>query len=277
MPELTTNWVIFTDLDGALLDHDTYSWDAAKPWLNRLQRHQVPVVITTSKTAAEIMPLQQELGLSNMSAIAENGAYILLPSCWQTPPLSTRSIHSLTYPDLCRELQRLREQHGFRFRGFADMDNATVAAETGLTLPQAALARQRYASEPILWQDDATSLETFKTCLAQKQLCLTQGGRFLHVMPDGISKGNAVQRLIKQMQSANRGPVVTIGLGDGPNDVSLLEATDYAVVIKGHHSHNVTLSLKNHEEIYHTQATGPAGWNEGLTYFLGRYGAELFD
>nr|WP_246753676.1 mannosyl-3-phosphoglycerate phosphatase-related protein [Dickeya oryzae] len=274
---MTTNWVIFTDLDGSLLDHDTYSWDAAKPWLNRLQRHQVPVVITTSKTAAEIMPLQQELGLINMPAIAENGAHILLPSCWQTPPLSTRSMHSLTYPDLCRELQRLREQHGFHFRGFADMDNATVAAETGLTLPQAALARQRYASEPILWQDDATSLETFKTCLAPKQLCLTQGGRFLHVMPDGISKGIAVQRLIKQMQTVSKQSLVTLGLGDGPNDISLLEETDYAVIIKGHHSYNVTLSQKNHKEVYRTQAAGPAGWNEGLTYFLSRYGAELLD
>ncbi|WP_226101575.1 mannosyl-3-phosphoglycerate phosphatase-related protein [Dickeya oryzae] len=277
MPELTTNWVIFTDLDGSLLDHDTYSWDAAKPWLSRLQRHQVPVVITTSKTAAEIMPLQQELGLSYMPAIAENGAHILLPLCWQTPPLSTRSMHSLTYPDLCRELQRLREQHGFHFRGFADMDNATVAAETGLTLSQAALARQRYASEPILWQDDATSLETFKTCLAKKQLCLTQGGRFLHVMPDGISKGIAVQRLIKQMQTVSRQSLVTLGLGDGPNDISLLEETDYAVIIKGHHSYNVTLSQKNHKEVYRTQAAGPAGWNEGLTYFLSRYGAELLD
>ncbi|WP_027712081.1 mannosyl-3-phosphoglycerate phosphatase-related protein [Dickeya chrysanthemi] len=273
MPELTTNWVIFTDLDGSLLDHDTYRWDDAGPWLNRLQRRQVPIIITTSKTAAEIMPLQQALGLSDMPAIAENGAHILLPSS----RLSSPSTSSLTYSDICRQLQQLRERYGFLFRGFADMDAAAVAAVTGLTLPQAALARQRHASEPLLWQGDTASLETFRACLAQKKLSLTQGGRFLHVMHNGISKGIAVHQLIKQMQAATRQALATIGLGDGPNDVSLLEATDYAVIIKGNHNHHVTLSPDSCKEIYRTHAAGPAGWSEGLTYFLGRYEAELLD
>ncbi|AIR67936.1 mannosyl-3-phosphoglycerate phosphatase-related protein [Dickeya fangzhongdai] len=277
MPELTKNWVIFTDLDGSLLDHDTYRWDEALPWLRRLRSHHVPVVITTSKTAAEIMSIQQELELHDMPAIAENGAHVLLPASWQTRLQTSRPPTSRTYPDICRQLQALREQYGFLFRSFSDMDDAAVAAATGLTLSQAALARQRTASEPVLWQGDAASLEMFRAYLAQKHLSLTEGGRFFHVVHEGTSKGAAVNWLKQHLESIAHSSPITLGLGDGPNDISLLEATDYAVIIKGPVSDKVTLSPDFCGQSYRTQAAGPAGWNEGLTYFISRYGAELLD
>ncbi|NKI72848.1 HAD-IIB family hydrolase [Dickeya sp. CFBP 2040] len=281
MLELTKNWVIFTDLDGSLLDHDTYQWDDAQRCLNRLLFHQVPIVMTTSKTSAEITSLQQDLGLWEMPAIAENGAHILLPTSWQIGLQSSLSPISLTYPDLCQQLNVLREQYGFPFYGFSDMDDAAVAAVTGLTLQQATLARQRTASEPLLWQGDTASLEMFRKCLAQKKLSLTEGGRFFHVMHKDVSKGAAVNRLIQHIKSnielMSRRSLATIGLGDGPNDISFLESMDYAVIIKGPSSKKVTLSPFGGREIYYTQAAGPAGWSEGITYFFGRYETGLLD
>lgn len=272
MPELTKNVVIFTDLDGSLLDHDTYRWDEARPCLRQLRSHQVPVVITTSKTAAEIVPIQQALALHDMPAIVENGAHILLPTSWQTGFQTSPPPTPQTYSGICRQLQALREQYGFSFHGFVDMDDAEVAVATGLTRPQAALARQRTASEPLLWQGDAASLDMFKTCLAQHHLSLTEGGRFFHVMHEGTSKGTAVSWLTQYIASRTHSLPVTVGLGDGPNDISLLEATDYAVIIKGRVSEKVTLSRNFRGQSYRTQAAGPAGWSEGLRYFISRYG-----
>ncbi len=59
MPTLLQPLMIVTDLDGSLLDHHSYRWDAAVDWLDQLQQHQIPLVICTSKTAAEILPLQK--------------------------------------------------------------------------------------------------------------------------------------------------------------------------------------------------------------------------
>ena len=53
--------VVFSDLDGTLLDHDTYAWDAAKPALTRLALLGCPVILTSSKTAAEITVLQADM------------------------------------------------------------------------------------------------------------------------------------------------------------------------------------------------------------------------
>ena len=42
--------VIFTDLDGTLLDHETYSWEAARPALDRSEAARHPWILVTSKT-----------------------------------------------------------------------------------------------------------------------------------------------------------------------------------------------------------------------------------
>jgi HAD superfamily hydrolase (TIGR01484 family) len=46
--------VVFTDLDGTLLDHHTYEWTAARPALQRLTQTGTPCVFVTSKTRAEV-------------------------------------------------------------------------------------------------------------------------------------------------------------------------------------------------------------------------------
>lgn len=269
MSELSANLLIFSDLDGSLLDHDTYSWEAARPWLEKLARHEIPVIITTSKTAAEVEQLQRELSLSHLPYIAENGALIALPSGWHSHPDYPRKIFGADYAFICARLNQLREKYGFSFSGFADMDAAEVARLTGLAERDAELARRREASEPIQWLGDADSMALFSQTLAQTGLSLTQGGRFYHVMGKDVGKGNAANWIKKQYSDKNNNTTRTIGLGDGPNDVSLLCAMDNAVMIKGKENQIVTLPENYTGRLYRTRAMGPYGWSEGLDYFIG--------
>ena len=39
---MASQLVLFSDLDGTLLDHESYSFDAARPALDRLRREDVP-------------------------------------------------------------------------------------------------------------------------------------------------------------------------------------------------------------------------------------------
>jgi len=70
--------VVFTDLDGTLLDHQTYEWEEAKPALNRCKALQVPLILVSSKTRAEMDVLRHELGLIS-PFISENGGGIFFP------------------------------------------------------------------------------------------------------------------------------------------------------------------------------------------------------
>ncbi|MEC5318776.1 mannosyl-3-phosphoglycerate phosphatase-related protein [Brenneria populi subsp. brevivirga] len=272
MSKLSSNLLIFSDLDGSLLDHDTYGWEAARPWLERLARHRIPVIITTSKTAAEVEQLQCDLSLSHLPYIAENGALIALPPDWHAHPAYPRKIFGADYAFICARLHQLREKYAFSFSGFSDMDAAGVAELTGLSERDAELARRREASEPIQWLGDAASLTSFSRALTQMGLALTQGGRFYHVMGKQVAKGKAADWIKTQYTDKHGTLAQTIGLGDGPNDVSLLCAMDNAVIIKGKGNQLVTLPESYAGRLYRTRAMGPSGWSEGLDYFIGSSG-----
>lgn len=262
MPGLHDGLLIVTDLDGSLLDHHTYSWQPAQPWLDKLHQHQIPLVVCSSKTASEIIPLQQQLGLSGAPFIAENGALVQLDSAGGD---SQRHHAGKDYSEICHCLRRLRQQYQFRFSGFADFTDQQVADITGLTLRDAALARRREASESLVWRDTDEQFDAFRQALDKEGLALTQGGRFWHVMARGSGKGAALEWLLQHYSPQG---CITIGLGDGPNDAPLLDGVDYAVVIKGHSKTPVTLTRQDRQNIYYTTKFGPEGWSEGLQHFI---------
>lgn len=70
--------LIFTDLDGTLLDHDTYSWQPAAPALSFLRERSIPWILCTSKTRAEVERLRAEMGHTH-PFIVENGGGIYIP------------------------------------------------------------------------------------------------------------------------------------------------------------------------------------------------------
>lgn len=267
MPYLDDNLLVFTDLDGSLLDHHSYDWQPAQAWLDRLGSAKVPVILTTSKTSAEVATVQKQLQLTHYPFIAENGALIKLPADWpgNSDDVSGHIIGN-SYSEIRQTLVSLRQRYDFEFRGFGDVSKQQVMDWTGLSLENAALAMQREASEPLIWFGSDFDLAHFEKCLQAENLSLTRGGRFWHVAGREAGKGSAVHWLTGQYRQQRDQPPVTIGLGDGPNDIGMLNATDYAVVILGHHDH--AMPLDNGENVYRTRQHGPQGWKEGLDHFI---------
>ncbi|SHE36499.1 mannosyl-3-phosphoglycerate phosphatase [Modicisalibacter ilicicola DSM 19980] len=268
------SYLVFTDLDGSLLDHHSYDWQPAAPWLMRLGEAGIPVIPVTSKTRSELLELRRELGLEKTPFIGENGAVIGLPPSWQHATLDRDpdDIEGLRIKTLGADinflrqrLEVLREHLGCRFRCLSEMPLEEIVAETGLSEPAARRAVAREGSEPILWEDDARALDEFRAALKDDALTLTQGGRFHHVMGD-VDKGRAIDWLVARFVALRGASPVTLGLGDGPNDVSLLQAVDRAVLIRGCHSHPVEVS---HPSLYSTRRAGPHGWVEGIEHWLG--------
>ncbi|OON35581.1 mannosyl-3-phosphoglycerate phosphatase [Izhakiella australiensis] len=266
MPSLNDSLLIVTDLDGSLLDHHTYSWQPAQPWLDKLIQHQLPIVICSSKTASEIIVLQQQLNLSGMPFISENGALAQIDLSDFPQPL--RRYGGADYASICYTLAHLRQQHGYKFTGFADVTANEVAQWTGLAPGDAANARLRQASESLIWRDSQSNFQQFCQHLTLAGLMITQGGRFWSVMGQESGKGTALRWLLANYPTHREGQRITLGLGDGPNDTGMLEVVDYAIVIKGHSKKPVQLNRNDDQQVYHTAAQGPLGWSEGLDFFL---------
>lgn len=273
--------LVVTDLDGSLLDHHSYDFSPAKPWLARLKQWGVPVIPVTSKTRAELIPLREELGLTATPFIAENGAVIGLPPGWcharlDRPGNAQDGIvikHTGVDGDFIRaRLNVWRKRLGLRYTRMSELTVQQITALTGLDDMRAKAAKQREGSEPLIWQDSDSALETFRLALQGDGLELTQGGRFWHVMGRSADKGSAVEWLIQRFTALRGSQPLSLGLGDGPNDVTMLDVVNQAVVIKGRHNLPVA---PNNQALYRTKAAGPEGWAEGVAHWWGRSAGRL--
>lgn len=250
--------VIFTDLDGTLLDHQTYSYEAARPALDLIARHCLPLILASSKTAVEIRALQRELGIS-APAIVENGAGVLWPDDETTPSQDIAEIRAAlaTAPS---DLRRF-------FEGFGDMTSSRIAAITGLSEKQAIEAAARQFSEPGLWSGDAQALNDFQTYLSTQGFQTLQGGRFLT-----ISKGaTKATHMLAVLQAT--GADVSVALGDAPNDREMLEAADFAIIIQNNHGACLpVLEGEREGRILRSSHAGPMGWNLEVLRLLRQLG-----
>lgn len=264
------NWIVFTDLDGTLLDHDTYDFSPALPALDLLWEHAVPVILISSKTFVELSRLAAELKLSQ-PLIGENGAYIAYPPAMVGGlALDSTNLTEINgylvedfganYAEIRAVLLRLRTDYGFSFQGFGDSSVDDVVARTGLSAAAAADAMQRIASEPLVWEDSDDNLARFRELLSAERLDLIRGGRFFHVIAPG-GKGNAMHRLASLLVKNKGESLRTIALGDGPNDLEMLSRADVAVVVNNPHSPEIHPQAP---QVIYTEATGPDGWAEAL-------------
>ena len=265
MPSLQKPLLIFTDLDGTLLDIHIYDWQPAAAWLERLQDKQVPVILSSSKTAAEMLDIQQELGLEGLPFIAENGAVIQPDVRWDPP---ARRIAGMSHRTIHQIIEQIRVQTHVKFTTFDDVNERVIGEWTGLTPSRSLLARKHEASVTLIWRDSDVQMARFEEALEQHGLQFVQGARFWHILDARCGKNVAVKWLIEQYCSRESVAWTSLGLGDGSNDAPLLDSVDFAVVVKGINRQGISLQNDSPERVYHTQRSGPAGWREGLDHFL---------
>lgn len=261
--------IVFTDLDGTLLEYDTYSFRPAVPALERLRQLHIPVVFVTSKTLPEVDFWRK--ALDNRSPFAvENGSAVFVPV--GDPPLSERTARlcdgyemvelGVPYPDLTRALKGAAHESGCRIRGFADMTAEEITRECEMPLEQAVLAKVRQYDEPFrMLKGDPGTLAR---ALERRGLKLSSGGRFFHVTGRN-DKADAVLLLIDAYRQL--GPIRSIGLGDGLNDSGFLNLVDHPILLD---SPSVGQLLKRVPRA-RTAPAGPSGWNEAILGILDRH------
>lgn len=256
--------VVFTDLDGTLLNHHDYSWQDAAGALGRLNHLGIPWILNSSKTRAEMVQLRHELGNAH-PFVTENGAAVHVPAGYFEPE-APAAVELLGPPrrDMLRTLHALRTEHGFDFLGFADMSLEALRRHTGLDAAAARNAAERDGTEPLLWRDTTRPPEALRTALEAEGLRLVRGGRFFHAMGD-IHKGRATQWLIDRYRQHSPG-VVSVALGDSPNDLEMLRTVDYSVVIPRASGEPLDPGPLTH--LLRAPRPGAAGWGWAMEHLL---------
>lgn len=264
--------LVFTDLDGTLLDHDTYDFTAAKPVLDELRSRSIPVIICSSKTRAEIEIYRQRMNLNN-PFISENGAAIFLPgdrfnlhgiNFVRKTPYRVIEL-GVPYADLCAIWENLKNKENLTMEGFSEMTTDDIIAHTNLSPEEARLAAKREYSEPFMFSGTSDQFDILDRHVQEKGLTITRGGRFFHLIGPN-DKGRAVQ--IVAGIYANTYPdkkIRTVGLGDSANDIPMLQQVDIPVVIRK--KTGEWERIEGIDAIY-SDKPAPLGWAEAILSIL---------
>ena len=262
--------LVFTDLDGTFLDHYTYDWSAAKPALKALTEQGIPVVINTSKTAPEVIALQKEMSLKAPFSV-ENGSALYIPKGYFANvigeesefPDFTRVIFGAKRTEICPQLYALRDSYGFDFKGYSDWSIQEVMEITGLDAESAEDSLNRFYSEPLIWNDSEERYEEFKGIIAKLGYKILQGGRFIHILGQ-TNKAEPIKYLANEVFAGKE--ITTIALGDSPNDIEMLECTDWSVWVKSPKADYP--KMRKADQVYCTEGLGPIGWNEAINKII---------
>ncbi|MEZ5351067.1 MAG: HAD-IIB family hydrolase [Bryobacteraceae bacterium] len=255
--------VIVTDLDGTLLDHETYSFAGALGALSAIRDTGAKLVLCSSKTRSELDCWRQWLGARDPYIVENGGAIVWEPGYF--PGDAEQLELGTPYAILRQELAAAAKASKVRVRGFGDMDAAEVAELCGIPLGEAELAREREYDEPFVIVKGKPELLIAE--IEKRGLRCTRGGRFFHILGSN-GKGAAVRKLL-EMFAAQGETVHSLGLGDGPNDADFLKVVDQAVLMPSPQLAQVRKLVPRTQV---AEFPGSCGWNRAVIEWLGRNG-----
>ena len=225
--------IIFADIDGTIVDAD-YSFKETEPIIKQLLEKGVVLVFCSSKTKSEIEFYQKKLNVEG-PFIAENGGAIYIPKgyfCFSIPDSKRTGEYDIVelgmpYCLVREKLAKACAKAGVTIVGFADMSVDKIAANSRLPLPLAVLAKKRMYDEPfVMNQKDKKRLED---AAKTEGLKLTMGDSYLHA-GGNTDKGKATT-ILKHLFQKKFGKIVTYGVGNSQNDLSMLSAVNIPMLV----------------------------------------------
>ena len=261
--------IIFTDLDGTLLDHADYNTNNISELLQQLQNAHIPVVFNTSKTFCEVIELKNHLNI-RQPFIVENGAAVFIPEDYfELKPIGCKKVgaywcYAMAKPlsSLLNDLNTLKADYKAHYKLFSDLSSEQISELTGLNDAQARRAQTRDYSDPLYWYGNDELLTAFVNDVEALGYDIKIGGRFIHIAKN-TDKSAAQQWLVKQFTHHFRKPLTVIALGDSDNDKQMLEHANIAIIIANPASKKpVKLS---HNKARYSQSPAPLGWIEEIT------------
>jgi len=266
--------IIFTDLDGTLIDFETYSPEIAAPLARDLVDRGVPVVFCSSKTLAEQKALMHSIGFS-VPCIVENGAGIYLPDSIKilNNHRGSRAVEGGRLISLGENSKFIRQQLrvvsnalGLDLKPYHKFSDSDVSRITGLDEAGAKRAKNRDFSETLTASLKPETWATLNATLKPVGLHCLSGGRFHTVTSKDCNKGRALRIVVDGFGSMTGNRWHSIGIGDSSNDIDMLESVDHPYLVQTPAGSWNDLEIPNLKRI---AAIGPHGWVQAVRDALG--------
>jgi mannosyl-3-phosphoglycerate phosphatase len=251
-----SNILLFTDLDGTLLNKKTFEFKAALNLIKNCISKGINIIPNSSKTDLELDEICENLEIPKVY-ISENGSFI----------------YGLNY--LSKKLNEkvyLSRDKAVIFKNFSDninvklqkkcliLENETLKNQIEvLGLPQNKISKamNRKFSMPFFFLGNKDEEIELKKNVKKNGLNIQFGGRVLS-LGDKVSKGDAMMRFISLLSNETKKNYVSICVGDNENDFDMLDKCDYPCLVKNGPLKNI--NFKN--QCVFSKKEAPDGWVE---------------
>ncbi len=269
------NRVIYTDLDGSLLELETYDHQVTADTVKRLNDGGTPIIFCSSKTLAEQRHFQNLLNLDT-PMIIENGAGVVIPRSFHPyfEDIPHRIIdHFLLfsftegYHFILENLDRIRKELNLQLLGYHDLNTNEISKLTGISENELERTTNRLFSETLLVGDfQAPNFQKLRQSLFEVDLQCTPGSKFYTISGISSNKGKAINWLNRHLKKINKSNFTTIGIGDSFNDLSMLAEVDRPYLVQKPDKTFAKIEVQGLRKI---EKPGPYGWNEIIEHHIG--------
>jgi predicted mannosyl-3-phosphoglycerate phosphatase (HAD superfamily) len=266
-PVEAANVIIFSDVDGTLLDRDgriPSEWPAIRRALRKCM-----FVLTSSRTVEELLQMQARLDVQG-PLVAENGAVVVLtddlidPGAGNLLSLDGRVLRQIRIGRPVAEIVPIIRgaglASGVSIQVSDGVATTTLSADTTLPLTSdlPSLLRTHSALLRVTGSDQQVS--AFRGALAAAGVTASNSGRWL-VVQSGSDKGAGARRLQEIVARRTGGSWTSVGVGDAENDRTLLRATDMRFVMRGPRG-EIDRALADLPDTIAPTTPGIEGWRE---------------
>ncbi len=275
---LAPRQVIFTAVEGALLDSGSLSWTAATDALAEIARRRVPMVLASHRTRAQVEPFRRKIEHSH-PFITESGGGVFLPDGYFSLALEGAARagryfcapFGRPYTEVTEALAEIATEARASVVGYSQMSARELSQNTGESLRDAELARQREFSERFFFAGDADKSSSRFAKAAQERHWEAIPGDPFWELRSGNNAGNAVRYLMRLYRTSMRSRLSSVGLGSSADDLPLLLAVDHPIILPAGSSRELNPELTSRlPNAISAEASGPCGWNEAILTLLER-------
>lgn len=272
---LAPRHVLFTAVEGTLLDPGSQSWTAAADALAELERRRTPLVLVTRGTRAQLEPLRSKLQHTH-PFVTESGGGLFLPDGYFSVRLegAVRAARyfcvpfARPYTEVTSALEELAGKARATVVGYSQMSAREIARNTGEPLRAAELARQREFTERFFFAG-ATPETTARFARAASNFHweAVPGDPFWELR-SGNFENRAVRYLMRLYRTSMRTRLAAVGIGSTSSDMEMLSAADSVLLLPGRGAEFDATLVSTFPGAGQGRLAGPTGWNQAVTELL---------
>ena len=247
--------IIFTDLDGTLLDKNTFEFNVISEYFRELLSNGIIIIPNSSKTEAELIDFNRTYNFK-LCFISENGSSIHGLNLINA---NLPKIISIGRPaDQIIEIYNLNTPPALKQKVIFISNLNTNEQEKifGLPLQKIKLSMERKHSVPIQFNGTEVEKNEFIKIMSNVGLSVQTGGRIMNIC-DNTNKSKAMLKTIELIKKEINYKIISIGVGDNQNDIEMLKKSDYACLVK---NDNFDTSLINIDNLIKSSKPSPMGW-----------------